>query len=143
MNGDRCENYNKFDKLIQDLKDKHIPVKIVRFNKYRHKGNKWITRGIMNSIKFRDKLYVKHKMTPLDSPIKETLRINLSTYNKILKKNIRLAKTQYYHSVFEKFKKDIKHTWITIKELLNRTKNKKTFPDFLLLMVLRLEMHKQ
>ena len=55
----------------------------------------------------------------------------MSTYNRILKSNIRLAKTQYYHSVFEKFKKDIKHNWTTIKELLNRVKdNKSSAPEF-------------
>ena len=99
---------------------------MVNFNKYRHKKNMWITRGIMNSIKFRDKLYKKLKSTPVNSTLYDTFRINLSTYNRILKSNIRLAKTQYYHSVFEKFKKDIKHTWTTIKELLNRVKDNKS-----------------
>jgi hypothetical protein len=69
-------------------------------------------------------------MTPQDSTTKETLRTNLRTYNRILKKNIRLAKSQYYHNVFQKFKKDIKNTWKTIKEVINRTKNKKMLPNF-------------
>jgi hypothetical protein len=62
--------------------------------------------------------------------MKESLRINLKTYNRILKKNIRLAKSQYYHNIFEKFKKDMKSTWVTIKEIINRTKNKKHLPNF-------------
>ena len=130
VNSNPDASYCKFNDLIHELKDEFFPTKVVRFNKYRHKGNKWITRGIMNSIKFRDKLYTKLKMTPLDSPLRETLHINLNTYNNILKKNIRLAKSQYYHNVFERFKKDVKNTWKTIKELISRTENKKLLPDF-------------
>jgi hypothetical protein len=128
--GNPDQNYEKLDSLIHNLKEKHFPVKLVKFNKYRHKVNKWITRGIMNSIKFRDKLYARLKNTPPNTTLRNTLQINLSTYNKILKKNIRLAKSQYYHSIFEKFKEDIKNTWVTIKELINRTRNKKLLPNF-------------
>ena len=128
-NADPNENYDKLDKVLQELKEKHFPVKHVNFNKYRHKKNKWITRGIMNSIRFRDRMYKRLKLTPQNTVLHETLRINLSTYNKILKSNIRLAKSQYYHTVFDKYKKDIKHTWITIKELLNNTTNDKQLPS--------------
>lgn len=58
-NANPDDNYNALDKLLQHLKEKHFPVKKDNFNKYRHKKNMWITRGIMNSIKFRDKLYKK------------------------------------------------------------------------------------
>jgi len=53
---------------------------------------------------------------------------NLSCYNRILKQNIRLAKKQYYHSCFLKFKDDIKKTWSCINEIMNRTKKKKELP---------------
>ena len=46
-----------------------------------------------------------------------------------------MAKRCYYHSRFEKYKNDIKNTWVrgTIKELLNRSSSRKNFPDFFLI----------
>ena len=51
------KNYDTFIKLLQDAKDKHLPVRKIKFNKYKHKKNKWITRGILKSIKTKNKLY--------------------------------------------------------------------------------------
>ena len=41
--------------------------------------------------------------------------INLHTYNNILKRSIRKAKADYYYSRFEKYKNDMRNTWVTIK----------------------------
>ena len=57
-----------FDILNQALiagKDKHFPEQLVRFNRYKHKLNKWITAGILKSKKFRENLY---KILQLLSP---------------------------------------------------------------------------
>ncbi len=58
------------------------------------------------------------------------LQINLNTYNKILKISIRLAKRIYYEKIFDTFKNDIRATWKTINDILNRTKRKKCFLAF-------------
>ena len=47
-----------------------------------------------------------------------------------LKKLIRQAKIQYYADQFNKNKSNIRHTWSTIKEILNKCKDKKNFPAF-------------
>ncbi len=52
----------------------------------------WITKGIIRSIQYRDNLYKNHKMTASNSPEFDIQKINLKTYNNILKKSIRLAK---------------------------------------------------
>ena len=39
------------------LKIRHLPVWKIKFNKYKHKKNKWITRGILKSIKTKNILY--------------------------------------------------------------------------------------
>ena len=124
------ENYDIFDNILKDLREKHFPLKIMKFNRYKHKRNNWITKGLLNSIKFRDKLYIKLKKTARDTPSYNSLEINLATYNKILKTSIRSAKLSYYNEKFRKFKKDIKNTWLTIKELINKTNNKKNLPKF-------------
>ena len=65
----------------------------VTFNKYKHKKSKWITYGILKSIRFRDKLYKKLKLTNPVLREYEILYTNLQTYKKkILKRSIREAK---------------------------------------------------
>ena len=56
--GDPNQNYDKLHYKLSELKCKHLPWKLVKFNKYRHQGNRWmITHGVIKSIKYRDKLY--------------------------------------------------------------------------------------
>ena len=47
---------------------------------------KWVTTGIIKSIKLRDKLYKQLKSIPVNSQEYNTMKINLKTYNQILKK---------------------------------------------------------
>lgn len=121
-------NYDRLHNTIQEAINKHLPVRRVRYHKHRHRKEKWITTGIVKSITFRDKLYAKFKKTsPLD-PLYETLKTNLGTYNRILKKNIRMAKQSYFHTQFQKFQTDIKKTWMTIKDVMGSSKSKTLFP---------------
>ena len=55
---DPNENYNAFEKIILDAKDKFLSPKKVWFKKYRHKLSPWITNGILTSIKQRDKIHL-------------------------------------------------------------------------------------
>ena len=57
VNANPSKNYDTFIKLLQDAKDKHSPIWKIKFNKYKHKKNKWITRGILRSIKTKNKLH--------------------------------------------------------------------------------------
>ncbi len=123
-------NYNILHNIVQNAKMKHIPQKSVRFHKYKHKIYAWITRGIIKSIHYKDDLYKKHKMTDPYSFEYDAPKNNLKTYNTILKKSICLSKKNYYEILFQKFQNDIKGTWKTINKILNRTKRKKSFPQF-------------
>ena len=49
---------------------------------------------------------------------------NLKNYNCILQRNINAAEMNY-ESKFSKYVSNIKQTWTTIKELLNKCNNKK------------------
>ena len=77
-------SYSTIYYVIEKTKKTHMTSKLVKYNKYKHKKSKWITRGLLRSIRFRDNLYKKIKLTNLASREYETLRI---TYNKILKPN--------------------------------------------------------
>ena len=133
LNADPNINYNLLDNILQSALDKHMPIKLVRYNKNKHKKNSWITQGIIRSIKFRDKLYKTLKSKKPNTEAHNKFKINLQTYNRILKQNIRLAKKSYYHSCFENFKKDIKNTWLTIKQIINKHSDTKAFPKYFLI----------
>ena len=96
----------------------------------KHKKSKWITQRIIRSITFRDKLYLNMKSSPKDTAEYTTIKINLKTYNNILKRNIRQAKILYYQHQFDQYKKNIKKTWGVIKELVNRRPMKNILPQY-------------
>ena len=127
---DPNRNYDILDNMIQAALEKHMPIKTIKYDKHKHKKNSWISNGIVRSIRFRDKLYSKLKSTDPSSEMYSTYKINLQTYNRILKQNIRQAKKLYYQKCFEKFKKDIKGTWMTIKQIINRSDKIREFPKY-------------
>ena len=122
VTSDPNDNYSILLEEIQKAIDKHMPLKTVKFNKYRHKKETWITCGILKSIRFKDKLYRQLIMTDPLIPQYNILKTNLKTYCTILKRNIRLAKK---NALFYKSKNDSKKTWKQINDLIsNRNQNK-------------------
>jgi len=130
--GNPNENCNILDHLLRTALDKHFPVKLIKYCKYKHKKSQWISHGIIRSIKFRDKLYKRLRATPPTDNLFLTLKVNLQTYNRILKQCIRSAKKKYYETRFFKCKNDIKNTWKTIKEVLNSSANN-DYPKYFLI----------
>ena len=129
---DPNQNYKILSDIIEKCRKKHFPEKLVKFNKRRHKANKWITYGVIKSINSRDKMYQDFKkLSPNDSKYNDYKR-NLATFNVILKKTIRECKMVYYDRMFEKYKYDIKNTWKMISEIFNKSnKNKNTISKIL------------
>jgi hypothetical protein len=122
-------NYEILDNILKNAYEKHLPTKLVKFNKHKHRLSKWITNGILSSIKFRDKLYQRMVASRSDPALFQTLKTNLASYNRILKTLIKNAKKSYYETCFKKYKDDIKKTWNTIKLIFNKTNDKQTFPE--------------
>ena len=110
-------SYNVILEVIETARKKHMTGKFIKFNKYKHKKSKWITYGILKSIRFRDNLYNKLKLTNPVLREYEILYLNLQTYNKILKRSIRVAKQLFLESTFNRYKSDIRNTWKTINEI--------------------------
>mgnify|MGYP000297251403 CR=1 FL=1 len=127
---DPTANYNMMERICKQALNKHFPSKIVKFNKHKHKKSRWITQGIVISINHRDRLYRELKKTPVESAEYNLRKTNLQTYNNILKNNIKEAKKLYYNLCFNRYKGDIKNTWKSIKEVLNKSKNNASLPDF-------------
>ena len=129
-NADPNYNYDIIYEEITHAKTKHMPNKLVKFNRYKHKKSAWITQGILTSIRYRDKMYTQLKLTNPTSGNYETIKINLKTYNTILKKNIRAAKQIYFESRFSLFRNDIRNTWKTINECLSKKHTNNSFPTY-------------
>ena len=111
-------NFALLQKNLKSSLDTYLPFKLVKYSKHKHKKSNWITQGIIKSIKFRDSLYKRFKETPITDQLHNTLKLNLITYNRILKKSIREAKKTYYTSRFTKYQNDIKNTWRTVKGII-------------------------
>ena len=105
-------------------------MQISEINKYNHKKSilPWITQGLLNSIRYRDKLYKQMRLSNPSSPHYNTLNINLKTYNLILKKSIMSVKQMYYESCFNRYGNDILSTWKTINEILTKNQTQKKCP---------------
>ena len=109
--------------IIQEVKNKHLPTKKIKFNKYKHKKNKWITRGILKSIKTKNMIYKQLQQTkPENTEEFETLKVRFKRFKKILLQSIQEAKRTYYLTTLERFKPDIKQAWTIINDTLQRKK---------------------
>ena len=127
---DPNQNYDKLEKILKNAKQKCFPETVIKFNKYKHKIAPWITYGILNSTRSRDRMYVKLiKLNPLSdkyASYKEKFQQHVETLDKL----IREAKKHYYKNDFEKVKSDIRKTWGKINEILNRSNNKGDLPNY-------------
>lgn len=123
--------YNNFLTTYNALMNKHLPVITVKFNKFKHKLEPWITTGLLKSSKTKEKLYIsmiKAKNTN-DFPVYER---NYKKYALLFKSLIKSAKNIYWANKFELTKSDMKQTWNCIKIILNKTYNKLDFPSVFL-----------
>ena len=68
-------------------------------------------------------------LTPRESPNYLEVQRNFKTYKNIIRRCIMLAKRDYYNKLFNKYSKNIKMTWKTINDTLNRHKTKSRFPE--------------
>ena len=128
-NHDPNDSYETFESILIECIRKHVITKKVKFRKHKHKKSEWITSGILKSIKYRDKLYMKIKQTSPESNDFVNLKTNLRTYNNILKKSIRAAKIDYYNKKFSNAQNNIKQTWKHINGILNKSSKESHLPD--------------
>ena len=80
---------------------------------------KWVTTGIIKSIKFRDKLYRQLKSYPANSQEYYTLKL-IWKHTTLSLKNVRKAKKDYYYDQFAKYKNDIRKIMDILKDVINR-----------------------
>ena len=122
--------YEKLISIYHKTLDEVIPIKTVKFNKYKHKLNPWTTPDILKSMKERDKLH--HKSLHLKSQkLIDAAKEKYISCRNALNKSIKKAKFNYYNECIEKHKNDCKIIWRNINFLLGRVHNKDGFPDYI------------
>ena len=122
------DNYNILSSILEQAKNKHIPKIIQRLNRRKHFIEPWMNRELLTLINKKNDKYRDWKSTNNDVEY-EVKKINFKTFERIVKENIRAAKREYYFKTFTAQKRDMKKTWKTIDETLNRRKNKSKFPS--------------
>ena len=113
-------NYSILESAIMKANNKYMTIKKVKFQKYEHNINDWITLGIRNSIKHIDELYKKLRIAEANTPLYDNLHIHLKTFNTILKRSIRIV-----------CKNDSRKTWKNIIDILLNHRPK-TSPNHIL-----------
>ena len=81
------------------------------------------------SIFFAGSVYKRLKMCSPQNNEYELLKYNLKIYNGYLNRCIRTAKNEFYHNEFNKYKNDIRKTWDTLIEMINKKTFKSDFPS--------------
>ena len=121
-------NYEILSKILCDAKANNIPRKTKKFNKRKDKIQAWMTDEILATVVQKNKMYVKWKSTPITHADYPTIKQHFKAYDKIVRRSIEVEKKRYFERRFETFKNNMKKTWITIGESLNRHKKKSDLP---------------
>ena len=128
IDADPSENYDIIAKYLAACKSKHIPKQIKKFNKRKHKKEKWMTDDILTLVNKKSDMYNDWKSTNNNDEFMRK-KINFKTFEKIVDLEIESAKSKYYHDTFMAQKNDMRKTWSTINDTLNRNANKSELPN--------------
>ena len=95
------DNYNRFAKLVNSAREKHLPTKIVKYNKKKHKKSCWMTYGILESINNKNKLnegFIQTDKNNID--LFNTPKNEYHIYRARLRRTVREAKRMFYTRKF-------------------------------------------
>ena len=111
---DPNRNYEIIVNAITNSMNIYLTIKVVKFNKKKHKKEPWITYGILNSVNHKNKLYKRLKKTKSHSPEYDLKKSTFNNYRNLLRRTIWLAKKNYFCKTFTESKNNMKKTWITL-----------------------------
>ena len=116
--------YDKFGKSFKQLYDKNCPVREDR-RKNKHKNDPWISKGLQNACKKKNTLYrefVKHRTKEAENKYKK--------YKNKLTSIIRICKKEYYSTILENNKNNIKSIWTILNNVIRDTPRHITYPQY-------------
>ena len=119
-------NYHSFNEIfqifIQSIKNvinKHCPNKLISWKKQRLNKRPWITKGILNSIRKKQKIYKTHFLNGDNES-----RLLYKKFANKLNKTKFAAKKRFLLQQFDQNKSNPRKTWEVINSLLTKTKSK-------------------
>ena len=117
------KTFHFFNKKINEILDKHAPFKKLSIQDEKLSKKPWITTGILNSIKNKNRLYRK-VIRAKDPERIRNLRNKFKLYRNKLDKILKASKSMHYQKYFETNKLNLCKTWEGIREVINIRKKK-------------------
>ena len=127
-NANPDSNYNILATALTDAKVKHLPKKNKKFNKKKHFHQKWMTDELLQLVIRKNTLYKEWKATTDEQEYLIKKR-NFRTFDNIVEKRKLEIKQEYYYDTFQAQKTDLKKSWGTLNEALNRNKQNIDLPS--------------
>ena len=115
--GDVNSDMSNIINSIQEVTNKHAPIRKVTNSKRRRLKKPWITNGILKSVKVKQKLFKSHFLSRDQDKVKF-----YKTYNNKLNRIKEKARQYYLSAQFYLNKEDVKMTWKLIGMVTNRKK---------------------
>ena len=111
LNFDRT--FDEFVSLIQNVMEKHAPLKRLSRKQQKLKSKPWITKEIYAMICRKNKMHKSHYILG-----NEAMKQEYKSYLNKLTKIKALAKKEYYSAEIEKYKTNQRKTWELLRTLL-------------------------
>ena len=108
--------YNKFNSVITDIYEESYPL-ITKSISQENPKSPWLTAGIRQSIRNKNKLYKKFLKRPI------TYGDAYRAYRNYLTKIIKRAKDDYHRKKFNECRGNIKESWRNLNRLLGKNSN--------------------
>ena len=122
---DPQEAFTRFYTVFTNMYNATFPIERKRIG---HKNrNKWVTSGLKNSIKAKNKLYFTQKKYPTEYNIRK-----YKIYKAHVKRLLKKCERDYYTSQLEKYKSNMRKSWGVIKDIINRNKSHQISSKFLI-----------
>ena len=124
-------NPKLFLKIINEILDKHAPLKNVSNKEYKRMFKPWISKSILKQINKRDYFFRKY-LNEKDAKKKESFRNEFKKLRNNIVYNIKSNKEQYYQNYFHDNCKNMKNIWLGIKSLISNKPTKIDYPTCIL-----------
>ena len=118
VDNDPDKSLNNLLSYTDSLTDKYTPAKKLTKKELKQTNKPWITLGIRNSIKRKDKLFKKY-ISMKNSIMRDNLHTEYKTLKNRLNSLIYHSKKNYYTKYFNQYSSNIKKIWIGIKNIIN------------------------
>ena len=124
-------SFNQFETKLNKLIDKYMPIKKLTKSEIKQQLKPWITLGIRNSMRRRDKIYRKYLKAKNDQ-LKEEYHQKYKELRNQIVSLCRASKNIHFQRFFTENANNAKNTWQGIKSIINIRNSSKSSPTTLL-----------